>query len=52
MKSLVERIFCWHCCEHTKQKYIGKSKKSWNTILPFPKRKIYECIQCGKLNED
>ena len=50
-KSKFQEKYCWHCCQYTKQKYLGRSEKSCNDIFDFLKFKVYECTVCGKLNE-
>lgn len=52
MKSLIQNIYCWHCGKYTKQKYLGKSKKSKNDLFTFLKFDLYECGECGKSNEE
>lgn len=50
--SKYDEVFCWHCGEYTKQKYLGKSRDSYHEIFTFLKWKLWECCKCGKLNKD
>lgn len=50
MRSSYEEVHCNCCGGYTKQKYLGKSKKSRNSIFTFLKFYLYECCECGELN--